>query len=190
MDHVHWYGMNGWRWMVLFEGIPALIGGIACYRLLTDTPDEASWLTGDEKRWLAGELARDHAQRDHVRHLGTLKAITDPKVLLLSLIYFVYQAGSLGVGYWMPQIIRKLSATLTNFEIGLLAMVPYAVATVAMVLWSMSSDRTGERQWHSALPLAAAAVALAATGFMTTTAASLAFITVALSGLYAFKSPF
>ena len=190
MDHVHWYGMSGWRWMILLEGIPALLGGLACYALLTDRPEQAQWLQRDEKLWLAAELAKDHAQRDHVRKLGTFQAITDPKVLLLALIYFVYQAGSLGVGYWMPQIIRDLSAQLTNFEIGLLAMIPYGVATVTMILWSRHSDRTGERQWHAAIPLLVATFALAAAGFMSTTFASLTLITVALSGLYAFKSPF
>jgi ACS family tartrate transporter-like MFS transporter len=190
MDHVHWFGMSGWRWMILLEGIPALLGGIACYVLLTDRPEQAKWLRDDEKAWLAAELAKDHAQRDHVKKLGTFQAITDPKVLLLALIYFVYQAGSLGVGYWMPQIIRDLSTKLTNFEIGLLAMIPYGVATVAMVLWSRHSDHTGERQWHAAAPLLVATFALAASGFMSTTFASLTLITVALSGLYAFKSPF
>jgi MFS transporter, ACS family, tartrate transporter len=80
-------------------------------------------------------------------------AITNPKVLFLSAIYFIYQLGNLGIGLWMPQIIKGLSSGLTNFEIGLIAMVPYAVATIAMVLWSQNSDRTGERQKHSALPL-------------------------------------
>ncbi len=130
----------------MLEGIPALLGGVACYLFLTDTPEQASWLTPDEKQWLSAELAKDRVERAEVKTLTTWQAIAAPKVLLLALIYFIYQAGSLGVGYWMPQIIASLSGHVTNFQIGLLAMLPYAIATVAMIVWSAHSDRTGERQ--------------------------------------------
>jgi len=90
----------------------------------------------------------------------------------------------------MPQIIKGMSASLTNFEIGLVAMLPYAFATVAMVLWSRNSDRTGERQKHSALPLLLGAVALGLTGLVVQPAIALALISLALAGIYAFKSPF
>ena len=190
MDHATGHGLSGWRWMLMLEGIPALLGGIACYLFLTDTPERARWLTQEEKSWLIEELAKDRVVRAQVRTLSTWQAITAPKVLLLALIYFVYQAGSLGVGYWMPQIIASLSGHVTNFEIGLLAMLPYAVATIAMITWSAHSDRTGERQQHSALPLLLAAVALAATGLTRNPVGSLLLITAALAGLYAFKAPF
>jgi MFS transporter, ACS family, tartrate transporter len=190
MDHASGFGLSGWRWMLLFEGVPALLGGIACYLFLTDTPAQAHWLTDDEKRWLAEELAKDHLERPNVRTLSTWEAIAAPKVLLLALIYFIYQAGSLGVGYWMPQIIASLSGHVTNFQVGLLAMAPYAIATVAMIAWSAHSDRTGERQLHSALPLLLAAVALASTGLTRNPIISLLLISTALAGLYAFKAPF
>jgi len=190
MDHATGLGLSGWRWMLLLEGIPALLGGIACYLFLTDTPERARWLTQDEKEWLAAELAKDRVARPDVKTLSTWEAIAAPKVLLLALIYFIYQAGSLGVGYWMPQIIASLSGHVTNFQIGLLAMAPYAVATVAMIAWSAHSDRTGERQLHSALPLLLGAVALAGTGLTRNPAVSLLLISAALAGLYAFKAPF
>jgi ACS family tartrate transporter-like MFS transporter len=114
----------------------------------------------------------------------------NPRVLLLAFIYFVYQTGSLGVGYWMPQIIRGFSDALTNTQIGFIAMLPYIVATVAMILWSRSSDRRGERKVHSAIPLAVAAVALAMAGYSGNAFVAMAFISFALAGLYAFKAPF
>jgi MFS transporter, ACS family, tartrate transporter len=190
MDHVGGFGLSGWRWMLILEGVPALIAGIVNFFVMTDRPEQAKWLRPEERAWLAGELKRDHAGRENVKHLGVLAAITEPKVLYLSIIYFIYQVGNLGIGLWMPQIIKGLSASLTNFEVGLLAMIPYAIATTAMVLWSLSSDRTGERQKHSAFPLLAAALALAATGYVVSPAAGLALISIALAGIYAFKSPF
>lgn len=111
-------------------------------------------------------------------------------MLFLSVIYFIYQVGNLGIGLWMPQIIKGLSSSLTNFEIGLIAMLPYAFATVVMVLWSRNSDRTGERQKHSAIPLLWGAVALGLTGFVVQPAIAMTLISLSLAGIYAFKSPF
>jgi ACS family tartrate transporter-like MFS transporter len=125
-----------------------------------------------------------------VQHLGIVAAITNPKVLFLSVIQFIYQVGNLGIGLWMPQIIKELSGSLTNFEIGLVAMLPYALATVVMVLWSRNSDRTGERQKHSAIPLLWGAVALALTGLVAQPAIAMTLISLSLAGMYAFKSPF
>src|SRR5262249_2011573 len=151
----HWAGLRGWRWMMIVEGIPAILGGIVTYLVLTDRPEQAKWLRDDEKAWLMHELASEEAKNRNTKHLGLWRPITDPGVLYLSAIYFVYQCGSLGIGYWMPLIVKDLSANLTNFEIGLISTIPYIAATIVMVVWSKNSDRTGERKLHSALPLLA-----------------------------------
>ena len=191
MDHMDKVmGFSGWRWMIFLEGVPAVLGGVCAFWLLTDRPSQAKWLTSEERDWLSAQIEADHAQRGAVQHLGTLKAMLAPGVLYLSVIYFIYQCGNLGIGYWMPQIIKQLSKSLSNFEVGLVAVVPYAVATVLMVLWSKSSDRRVERRWHSALPLLVSGLALAATGLTRDAFLSMTLITLALSGLYAFKSPF
>ncbi|UWU74802.1 MFS transporter [Bradyrhizobium huanghuaihaiense] len=190
MDHVGGFGLSGWRWMLLLEGGPAVIAGVINYFVMTDRPEQAKWLSKEERDWLSEELRKDHAARGNVQHLGIIAAITNPKVLFLSVIYFIYQVGNLGIGLWMPQIIKGLSASLTNFEVGLVAMLPYAFATVAMVLWSRNSDRTGERQKHSAIPLLLGAVALALSGLVVQPAIAMALISLSLAGIYAFKSPF
>jgi ACS family tartrate transporter-like MFS transporter len=190
MDNVHWMQWSGWRWMLFLEGVPAIVFGLVCYFRLTDRPDQAKWLTAEEKAWLNGELERDRLTRKNVKHLSAWGAMKNGKVLYLSFIYFVYQCGSLGVGYWMPQIIKGLSKSLSHFEIGLIATIPYIVATLAMVAWSRSSDRRDERRLHSAIPLGVAAVALFAAGSVNNTAGAVALISLALAGLYAFKSPF
>ncbi|OAE98954.1 hypothetical protein AYJ54_33415 [Bradyrhizobium centrolobii] len=190
MDHVAGFGLSGWRWMLLLEGGPAIVAGIVNYFIMTDRPEQAKWLTQQERGWLTEELRKDHAGRRNVQHLGVIAAITNPKVLFLSLIYFIYQVGNLGIGMWMPQIIKGLSSSLTNFEIGLVAMLPYAFATLVMVLWSRNSDRTGERQKHSAIPLLWGAVALGLTGLMVQPAIAMTLISLSLAGIYAFKSPF
>jgi ACS family tartrate transporter-like MFS transporter len=190
MDHIAGLGLTGWRWMLLIEGMPAVIGGIATFWMLVDRPSGARWLAPDERDWLEGEIRLDHAGTGAVRHLSTWKAISDPKVLYLSLIYFVYQAGSLGVGYWLPQILKGAGHSLSNFGIGLIAAGPYVVATVGMIWWSRRSDRTGERQRHSAWPLLMASIALGAVAYVKGPLPSALLLAFALTGFYAFKAPF
>ncbi|MBV6759168.1 MFS transporter [Rhodococcus opacus] len=191
LDHVHWLGLSSWRWVFILECLPAIALGIACYYFLTERPKDAKWLTTEERNWLEGELAEDNAASADRKHLGTWQAISNPKVLYLAVIYFVYQAGSLGVGYWMPQIIKGFSATLSNVQIGLIGMVPYIAATVVMIWWSRRSDRTGERKIHTYVPLGFAAVGLFLSGLVIgTPVLAVLFISISLAGLYAFKSPF
>jgi ACS family tartrate transporter-like MFS transporter len=190
MDHVSGLGLSGWRWMMLLEGLPPILGGVAALFLLTDRPTKAAWLEPRERAWLEGEIEKDRAALGGVKHLGMFRALTDPKVLYLSAIYFIYQCGSLGVGYWLPQIVKAFSTRLTNMQVGLISTVPYAVAVVAMILWSRSSDRSGERQSHAAYPLLLAGLALGAVILTRAPVIAVALISVALAGLYAFKAPF
>lgn len=190
MDNVYWLQWSGWRWMLLLEGVPAVIGGVLCYLYLADRPKDARWLSEAERDWLLAELERDKKARPAAAHLGTLKVMSNPKVLYLSFIYFVYQCGSLGIGYWMPQIIKGFSAKLSHTQVGLIAMLPYVVATVAMIWWSRRSDKRAERRLHSAIPLGVAALAFVGAGFISDPVVAMVMICLSLAGLYAFKSPF
>jgi ACS family tartrate transporter-like MFS transporter len=190
MDHVAWFGLTGWRWMLILEGLPAVIGGLLTYKLLVDRPSNARWLSPEERDWLEGEIAAEHRAAAGVRHLGTWRAITEPRVLYLAAIYFVYQAGSLGVGYWLPQIVKHSSASLSNVETGLISTVPYLVATVGMILWSRRSDRTGERRLHTAWPLLLAGATLGIVALVAGPLPATLLLAAALTGFYAFKAPF
>ncbi len=190
MDNVSWFGWSGWRWMLVLEGVPAVIGGILCFLYLTDKPKDARWLKPEERDWLENELENDRKSRPTSQHLPLLKTLSNPRVLYLSFIYFVYQCGSLGVGYWMPQIIKNFSTSLSHTEVGLIAMIPYIFATIIMVLWSRSSDKRRERRLHSAMPLALAALAMLGAGLITNPYLSITMVSFTLAGLYAFKSPF
>lgn len=190
MDNVHWLNWGGWRWMLILEGIPAILGGICCYLYLIDQPQDATWLTDTEKTWITNELEKDRQAKPEAKHLSTWKTLANPRVLYLSFIYFVYQCGSLGIGYWMPQIIKSFADSLTHTQVGLIAMIPYLFATVIMIFWSRSSDQRAERRLHSAIPLAVAAIALGSTAYVSNPYAAIMLISLSLAGLYAFKSPF
>jgi ACS family tartrate transporter-like MFS transporter len=191
MHTVGWLDMSGWRWMFILEGLPAVILGVICFYVLTERPKDAKWLTARERDWITAELETEQAaKKGSTLHMSIWKTLANPKVLYLGAIYFVYQVGSLGVGYWLPQIIKGLSGTLDTTQIGLIAMIPYAVATVAMIWWSRRSDRKNERKAHSYIPMGVAAVAMFLAAVLESPILVVASISIALAGLYAFKSPF
>jgi MFS transporter, ACS family, tartrate transporter len=190
IQHVDWFGFAGWRWMFILEGVPAVLLGVVCYVALTERPHDARWLSDTEREWIIGELEAEQAGKSGAQHLGILQTLRHPRVLYLGAIYFVYQVGSLGVGYWLPQIIKGFSSSLSPVQIGLIGMIPYAVATVGMVAWSRNSDRTGERKAHSWIPLGVAGATMLWSGLIESPVLSIIAISLALAGLYSFKAPF
>ncbi|WEZ16956.1 MFS transporter [Bacillus safensis] len=192
IDHIHWMNVPGWRWMFILEGAPAVILGFVTYFYLTDRPEQAKWLTAEEKNWLMSELRKDEELREKKgQQTSSHKtALIDPKLWYLALIYFVYTAGTLGVGYWMPQIIKGLSSYLSNTQIGFIATIPYIIASIVMNYWSRRSDRTGERRMHTALPLLVAGLTLLSVGMVSNPFIAMIFITISLAAMYCFKGPF
>lgn len=195
MDNIHWFNVEGWRWMFLIEGAPAVIFGIVTLFYLADKPEDAKWLTEEEKNWLIAELEKERVKeadgkKGSAKHSGHIEALRDAKVWYFAIIYFVYIAGTLGVSYWMPQIIDGMSASLSNTQIGLIATIPYIVATIAMNWWSARSDRKGERWLHAALPLLVGAITLIGAGVTLQPVLGMLFITLSLTGMYCYKGPF
>ena len=155
---VHWLGLSGWRWLMLLEGVPALVLGIVTLFYLTDRPEHAKWLRPEERDWLTGELAREREARKS--SISAWKALGDPRVLLLAATLFLGLTATYGIALWMPKIIEKLSASGVS-RVSLVASVPYLFALPVMLLIGWHSDRAGERRWHAAIPRIAAGVALA-----------------------------
>jgi ACS family tartrate transporter-like MFS transporter len=157
---VNWAGLPGWRWIFILEGIPALVFGVITIFYLTDWPEQARWLPADEREWIRAELDREKQHKKAIRSFTVWEALRSRDVLLLALVYFLAVSGSYGVSLWLPTMIQQLSG-LPNLTVTLITACPYVLALVAMVLLGWSSDRTGERRWHTALPLFAGGVALA-----------------------------
>jgi len=152
-------GIEGWRWLFIIEGVPAVLLGLLALFFLTDRPNDAAWLPASERRALEQRLAAEaeEAQRHGLAGIG--QALTNPRILGLGLIYFGLVVGLYGIGFWMPQVLQTFG--LSNLTIGFLTAIPYLAATVGMVLAGRHSDATGERIWHVALPLFVAAAAFA-----------------------------
>lgn len=153
------FGLAGWQWMFILEGLPAALLGLAALRYLRDRPADAEWLEPHEREWLDAELAREGPAAAHVPGVG--RVLANPVVWLFGLAYFGIIVGFYGYNFWLPQMVKSLGA-LSNVEVGLLLMIPSALAGIVMVAWGLHSDRSGERRRHAALPALLAAVALAA----------------------------
>ena len=157
--NVHGSGLSGWQWMFVIEGLPAIALGIIVFFTLADTPNEAHWLQGEEKNWLLAELAREKDSESAVPQQRFWRILFSPRLWLLSIVYFGVSTTMYGVTLWLPSVIRVLSG-LSYFWTGVVAVIPFVLTTVAMVLIGLHSDRTGERRWHTALPAFTAAAGL------------------------------
>lgn len=157
MDNMHAQsGLAGWQWLFLLEGIPTMLLGVAAYFYLDDKVVDANWLSSRQKMLIKRDLAKEQGS---VKLHSIKDGLTDPKILLLSAIYFFYAMGLYGITFWLPSIV-KASGITTPLNIGLLSAVPYAAATITMILVGRSSDRTGERRWHLAMAGVGGAIGL------------------------------
>jgi ACS family tartrate transporter-like MFS transporter len=190
MDSIHWFGWEGWRWMFVLEGLPAILLGIVTFYYLTDYPHQAKWLTDQEKAWLESEIEKEKSLKiSHKKHT-IRKAFTNVKILHLALVYIMINFGLYGIGFWMPQIINGLSEDLTSTQVGLLTMIPYIFVGIAMTLWGMHSDKTGERRWHAAIPPIIGAIGLGGCAIVKDPAISLVLLSLTTMGLFSFFAPF
>ena len=182
-------GLSGWQWMFLMEGIPAILLGVTVAWVLSDTPQEARWLKGDERAWLLEKLAEERQAESALRQENLWQVLLSPRIWMLSLVYFGVSTTMYGVTLWLPSVIRSLSG-LGYFSTGLVAAIPFLVTAVVMVLVGMHSDRTGERRWHTAIPAFAGAAALAVAGYGTSTVVVVAGIRLGLVCAESMVGPF
>lgn len=177
------WGMRGWQWMFLMEAIPTIVLGFVVFLVLPDRPSDAKWLSVEEKHWLEAELARGNADATHGHASSLHAALMNPRVWRNGLVYFCILVGLYGFSFWLPQIIASLGR-MTNFQVGLVTMIPYTLACIALVLWGRHSDATQERAWHVAAPSLLAATALTVSGW--TTQPMIAFVALCLAavGIY------
>jgi MFS transporter, ACS family, tartrate transporter len=157
---VHWLGLSGWRWLLILEGIPAFIGGIATLFYLTDWPKDAHWLAPEERDWITTELNREAADKHTAgKHMKILETLRQPLVLVLALSYFLLNTSGYGLNIWLPKMVQKFPG-ITTFQISLVSSIPYLCAIPAMLLVGWHSDKTGERKWHAALSAIVAGIGL------------------------------
>ena len=178
-------GLAGWKWLFLLEGLPVVVLGIAVLWVLADRPEEATWLTVEERSLVCARIRGERREKE-MRQL--LPALKDVRVLLLAAVQFGFTAGSYGVGIWLPQIIK--AAHLTNRQVGFVTGACYVLASVGMIVWAARVDRSGRKIGNLTLACLLSAAGLLLAIFSANFWVSLAWVTVALIGITAARAIF
>jgi len=184
-----WHGLDGWQWLFLLEGLPAVLLGVVVLFYLTDAPEQARWLEPAEREWLAATVRAEQTAAERRHAIGLGAALKHPTVWLLCLILFACQTGSYGLQFWVPLIVQGM-AGFTNLEIGLISAIPYLAAAIGMILIGASSDRSGERLLHVAIPTAVGAVGFVVSAFYTSPVPGLIALSIAAVGVISTRGPF
>lgn len=181
------FGLSGWRFMFLVEGVPAMLLAVVTWFYLTDRPSEAKWLTAEERDWLTAELEAERQQTDQQHHWPLRKALTHPRVLALAFVYFGISYGLYALGFFLPLIIagfeQQYGTDMSIIESGLVTAVPYVVGAAVMIFWASHGDRTRERVWHVALPMLLGGISIPVALYLGNPYAAMAAVTLCAVGV-------
>ena len=147
--HIEWLGWSGWRWLLILEGLPAVIAGVWVIFYLPDRPKDAKWLTAEERDWLVSTLEEEKRSLAAKTRGSTWKLMMRPEVFILTAVWFLSTSVTNAFGLWLPKIVQGMSGFGTIVTV-LVAAVPYLLALPFSLFIGKSSDRTGERRWHAA----------------------------------------
>ncbi|MGE8383549.1 MAG: MFS transporter [Pseudomonas putida] len=188
------WGLHGWQWLFLLEGLPSVIMGFVVFGYLNDTPQQARWLSREDKQHLQHALAADNSTSNHTTGDGPgslLREMLSPTVLMFSLVYFCLVNTLAMIAVWTPLIIKSISAAdSSNSTIGFLAMIPQVCTIIGMVVWGLHSDRSQERKWHLVLPMLMAAAGWMFAAYAGNPMVQLCGICMAATGSYTAMSIF
>ena len=183
------FGLEGWRVMFLLEGLPAIALAFVTWFYLTDRPAQATWLAPEERDWLTRTMQAEDEDTAKRFHWPLRRSLTDPRILALSFVYFGVVYGLYALSFFLPTIVDGFSETFDTsfsiFQTGLIVAVPYLIGIVSMVLWTRHSDRTGERVWHVAAPIALGALTIPVALYLGSPFAVMAAISVTSIGIFA-----
>jgi ACS family tartrate transporter-like MFS transporter len=183
LDHADWFGLSGWRWLFILEGLPAILCAFLTKELLPSRPAEAKFLTEQEKAWIADQLEHEERQKPGWQSISVTRTLIHPRVWHLSCIGFALGFGAYTFSFWLPQMMKSVFAGASSSVIGLLLVIPNLVGLIAMIIVARHCDRTLERRYHMA-----AAGALAGIGLLLLKASPSPFLSVVLFSVVAIGS--
>jgi ACS family tartrate transporter-like MFS transporter len=186
--------LGGWQWLFVIEGVPSVLVGLWALRHLTDKPTNAAWLDPDERMALQARIDNERKSREAIRHYKLGEALTSPRLVGLSLVYFGINCGLYGLVYWLPQIVKgvatdigldKVTGISINALTGYLVAVPFAFAVVAMIWWTRHSDVKHERVGHVVCPTVISGLSLIASAYLGNPLLAAVALIICTMGIYA-----
>ena len=182
-------GLKGWQIMYIAEAVPTVIIGIVTLFVLTDRPEQATFLTREEKDSLSAKLLAERRAKDAVKTFTIWQGMFDKKVLLLALNYLGIVTASLGMLFFIPQIIKSIGVT-SNMMVGWLTMIPFICGGIGLVVWGRVSDRMNERRWNLLGTCVVSTVGLVIAGMTMGTWWAMVGMSIAAVGFHGSKGPF
>ncbi len=191
VHHPEVWGLEGWQWVFIAWGVPAVLLGLAVLLFLTDKPGQARWLKDDEREALEAELRREKELQGAAGHMSVGQALSNPKVLILAGAYFCSVTGNYGVEFFMPKILQRWYSLDMNTLTWLVVLPPLG-SLIGQLFVGWNSDRTGERRLHTVLPMYLGAVSLAVMAIIPAPplAVAVGLFFLALTGLKAYLPAF
>jgi MFS family permease len=186
LDHVHWFGLSSWRWLLILEGLPAATFAFLVPFLLPNRPVEARFLTTEEKTWIADQLKREDRLKLGAQSLSVARTLVNPRVWHLAGVGFAHGFAGYTFSFWLPQVMKSVLGGQSNTVVGFAVMIPSLLGLIAMILVSQHSDRTLERRYHLATLDALAGIALLLLGVPRSASFSLLLFSVVAVGAYSF----
>jgi MFS transporter, ACS family, tartrate transporter len=184
LDHVHWLGLSSWRWLLILEGFPAVVGGVLAYFLLPSRPSQAKFLNDEEKKWITEELEREDKRKHEAQPISAMQTLINRRVWYLACIGFAHGFGTYTFSFWLPQLMKSVLSGRSNSVVGFLVVIPNLVGLVGMILVSRHSDRALERRYHMGIPVAFGGIALLFLGATHSPAFSIALLSCVALGVY------
>ena len=182
--------MSSWRWLMVLEGLPAVIFGALTYFLLPDRPDKAGFLSQNEKDWITTQLYDEEKDKQATHQISARGALVHSRVWYLGFAGLVHGAASYALFFWLPQIAKALSSGYSNTTVGFMVMIPYLTGLMAMIVISRRSDRKLERRWHVAIPAMIAGLACVMIWATHSIFFAVLFLSVAVGSVCGYLGPF
>ena len=176
---LHGHGLNGWQWMLILEGIPSLICGVATLWMLPDGPAKAKWLSGEEKQIITERLAAEPPGALH----GLKEMLLDKRIWILMIPDFSIVFTLYALNFWLPLMVHGMGFSVR--QTGFIVALPYLLAIIAMVALGWSSDRSGSRAGHVAFGCFVASAGMLIAMLSENPVAVIAALCLATSGIYA-----
>jgi sugar phosphate permease len=137
-------GLQGWQFVFIVTGVPSILLTAVVLRYLPVSPVKASFLSDDERTWLATTLEAERALAAQAESGKTsfISVITEPRVIGMALYYMMLSISVYGVSYWLPTLVKGFG--VSNTVNGLINIVPWLLATIVLI-WVPSRLRAGNR---------------------------------------------
>lgn len=145
------FGLAGWQWLFLLEGLPAAAFSVVLWWALPDSPARANWLSTDEKNWLQRQLKEDGTRAHLGQDSGVMRTLLSTKVWMIGAFFFCVLTCSYAYGFSAPAILQGATG-LDVTAVGYLVALFGATGAAAMLLNGSHSDRTAERRLHCVVP--------------------------------------